>query len=57
MDQQVFGGVNLGIYFNGLIFSFIILVIYFSIGFFFRRPRLIAYRMLPSDILSSLAIE
>jgi len=30
MDHQVFGRVNLGIYFNGLIFSFIILVIYFG---------------------------
>jgi len=30
MDHQVFGGVKLGIYSNGLIFSFIILAIYFG---------------------------
>jgi hypothetical protein len=30
MDLQVFGRVNPGIYFNGLIFSFIILVICFG---------------------------
>jgi len=29
MDHRVFGGVNLGIYFNGLIFRVIILVNYF----------------------------
>jgi hypothetical protein len=30
MDHQVFRGVNLGIYSNGLIFNVIILVIYFG---------------------------